>query len=578
MVSIGGDRATNEDYRRANREAVLRSQRRPKSEPKRQRSEPKTPKVLGRPQRQLTNRPLYRTENQQQARPSTSPNQPKYKKPFELGLQGYHWTPPSGATQPFGFSKDNQEPRDINKPGAGIYTPGPDKDKPAKQANVRTKLGQEGATSDLSGATRQGLLAHQDTLNAAKAQGVDPATLFAEATGGPARQPGFAPGVPSPIEASLPLPELSDGVRELLNSQNWKTPKKGKAVRLPKSSYEKGSLTQLEEHDYTLTDEQWNLIKKTYSSDQARALGYQPPATASKAKPLMHTQDDESMALNWEDYEKMSTEQKAAVDYNTVLLDRTQEDLEERVKLKGAKLQKYTSRVDKLFGKGGGSDVVALNTVDLLEELDMDLVGQDIDEYLSGERAIDDEEIMDFKFSSADAETLNTLANATEPVTGEAAYERVRSQPNMEAVDTSTIQKTQQMIKTALKDGGVTYDFATMMAGDELKGQPPMGFGDETTKWSTKNDKFLNDWFQESMFVLSSPDPRAAGLSLGYPADQDPMSFQLEELDLMTQGDKKVKQQFLDYIANTNSLVGQYGGEEGAAAAKRTNTAAGMKG
>jgi hypothetical protein len=282
--------------------------------------------------------------------------------------------------------------------------------------------------------------------------------------------------------------------------------------------------------------------------------------------------------LNWEDYEKLSTEQKAAVDYNTVLLDRTQEDLEERVKLKGAKLQKYTSRVDKLFGKGGGSDVIALNTVDLLEELDMDLVGQDIDEYLSGERAIDDEEIMDFKFSSADAETLNTLANATEPVTGEVAYERVRSQPNMEAVDTSTIQKTQQMIKTALKEGGVTYDFATMMAGDELKGQPPMGFGDESTKWSTKNDKFLNDWFQESMFVLSSPDPRAAGLSLGYPADQDPMSFQLEELDLMTQGDKKVKQQFLDYIANTNSLVGQYGGEEGAAAAKRTNATAGMKG
>lgn len=404
-----------------------------------------------------------------------------------------------------------------------------------------------------------------------------------------ASKPAAAPAKPKAVPTGTKPPPVSDGVRELLNDMNWKLPGAGKQTEMDKSSFEKGGESDLIEHDYRISDEEWDRILATYNTPEARAAGYIPPANVpqdvTKNMPLMHMQEEESAALTWDAYEKLSTDQKAAIDFNTLLTDARQKDLKKKITLSGADLTDYTKKVTELFGEGRGSDVIAPNTVGLLDQLDMQVVGQDLDEYLSLERAIDTKEIGDFSFSKDDVKTLETMATGGAPQAAPgspsaplATYEQVRTPENLAAIDTAGIQKAQQLIKTALQNPeAMTYDFDTLVYGpsQEMKGQPPMGFGDATTKWDEPWQADLNEWFQKGIQTLYTEDPVAAGL---VPAGQDPMSFLLGDLDAGTGGDAKTRQEFIDYVANTANLLGQYGTKEQATVAAMVNKRAGLGG
>src|SRR4051812_43113161 len=267
--------------------------------------------------------------------------------------------------------------------------------------------------------------------------------------------PAPEPAKTTPQDYGAPPPP-SDGVRELLNKQNWKQPKKAKPVDMPDSAFEKGSIHELKQHDYTVSAEEWDRLKATYGSEGAAAQGYSPPPEASvdKNMPLMHLGKEESAALTWDAYEKLSSDQRAAVDFNTLLVDAREKDLKKPISLMGDKRATYNTEVDQLFGAGRGSDTVAPATVDLLSKLDMKLVGQDLDEYLSLERGIDTTELGKFKFSKGDVKTIDTLVNGAAPT-----YADVRSPGNLANLDTTVIQNTQQLIKSTLANpASLPYD------------------------------------------------------------------------------------------------------------------------
>lgn len=396
-------------------------------------------------------------------------------------------------------------------------------------------------------------------------------------------QPG---GLLGPEEQPAPLtdaqkaapPDLSVGMQNLLNSQNWQLPTSAtqKGGGMPDTSFEKGSLTDLHEHDYTISSDEWDRIQNTYSTPGAGAAGYSKPADANlnQNMPLMQLGEQESAALTWEAYDALSSDQKAAVDFNTLLIPAREEDLGKSQFLNEADRATYDAKVTELFGEGGGSDVLAPATVDLLSQLDMNFVGQDLDEYLSLDRGISSTELMDFKFSDKDAKTLGELADGAAGPT----YEEVRAPENIAAIDTAAIQKGQQLIKTALANPeALTYDFNSLMFGPsaeiQLAGQPPIGFGTETTQWSNPDEAALNSWYQKGLSTLGAADPT----QFGVPAGADPMSYLLADME-QNGGGPEDQQKFLDYIANQVSLIGQYGTPEDATMAAMITKRAGLGG
>jgi len=298
-----------------------------------------------------------------------------------------------------------------------------------------------------------------------------------------------------------------------------------------------------------------------------------------KNTPMMHMQDDDSAALTWDAYEKLSGDQKAAIDFNTLLVEAREDDLDKKIKLSAPDRTKYDQTVAKLFGEGRGSTVTAVNTVDLLSQLDMKVVGQDLDEYLSLERAIDTKELGDFEFSKSDVETLQALANGNDQTPEAAqAYSAARTPENLAKVDTAGVQQAQQLIKTKLAgatSAAETYDFDTLMYGaGKDQQQPPLGFGDATTKWSSKKDQQLDEWFQSAITILGADDPT----QYGFPGGGDTMGALLGNLDGLTLGNAKAKQQFLDYVQNRVDMAGQYGTPDNVALAAKLAERAGLGG
>lgn len=382
--------------------------------------------------------------------------------------------------------------------------------------------------------------------------------------------------VQAPSTSAAKPPTPGEGVRELLNATNWKLPEATKRASMPDTSFEKGGVTKLREHDYVISGEEWERIKNTYATPGAAAAGYQMPSTnvssVDKNMPVMQLGEQESAALTWDAYDKLSTDQKAAVDFNTLLIEARQQDLSKPTWVPEAEREAYDKKVTKLFGAGRGSAQMAPATVDLLSKLDMSLVGQDLDEYLSLEKAIDINELPDFKFSEKDAKTLEAMATGSSPT-----YEQVRAPENMAAIDTATIQKAQQVIKTALQNPeALTYDFSTLMfsgyPGKEMQGQPPMGFGTETTQWTNPADAEMNGWFQTALKVLSSDDPS----QFGVPAGADVMGYLLEDMPNLAKYDKNTKQNFLNYLQTRVDMFGQYGTEEDATLAAMVSKRAGL--
>jgi len=534
MVSIGGDRATNADYKRANKEAVARSRKiQPRADKSGVREKVNSTKLW----RQAPARQQQRAVPREQQAAAAKPRQVQ-----GLWFDQFYKNGQAPGTNPSG----PQKPKSFDDFVMGGHSEG-------VTAPLRTPLGQK---------TPQ---------------------QVAEETNS---QPGVAPanptgGAPVGDNAAGP-PAMSDSVRAVLNSQNWKLPKEKKRVEMSKKSFEKGGLTDLKDHDYTLNSQEWTRIQDTYGSPAAEAAGYKAPKEATadldKSMPLVKLEDQESAALTWEAYEKLSGNQKAAIDFNTLLVDAREADLQKPQALDATKRTEYDQKVEKMFGKGFGSDTVAINTVDLLSQLDMKVVGQDLDEYLSLERSIDTKELADFKFSKGDVRTLQGLASGGAATPDQAdQYAALRTPENLAKVDTAGVLGAQNLIKQKMADPGtLDYSFDALMSGKTINqgGPPPVGYGDQATQWSNDSDKQLDKWLQDSLMTLGAEDPT----QFGVPAGTDPMAHLLGQLDYATQGDKKIEQQFLDYVGNKTMMTQQYGTKEDATVAALIAKRAGLGG
>jgi hypothetical protein len=360
----------------------------------------------------------------------------------------------------------------------------------------------------------------------------------------------------------VPTERPPDSVLQGLNEIGFTVNAPEKSAGMPNSSF--SSTKELEDHVYRVSNIEDEYLRSAFNQP-AVIVGQQagmitPPSTpVDTAMPVMHMEPHESAALTWEAYDSLNDQQKAAVDWNTLLINAREKDFSDKYVSTPTDEERaaYDAEVTRLFGAQGGSNRYAPNTIDLLSQLDVVQLGQDLDEYLSLERAIDDTQLADFKFSERDLAVLDKLSS------GE-SYAAARSGDNIATLNTANVQAASNLIKTQLANPeAITADFDTLMYGGTDGGVAPLGFGDSV------NDQM----FQEALAVLGAEDVTMYGV----PAGADPMSFVVENLALMG-ADEEMQSQFLQYVGQQAQMFSQYGSEEQKTMAALVNKRAGLGG
>ena len=250
--------------------------------------------------------------------------------------------------------------------------------------------------------------------------------------------------------------------QRLLNDTNWSAPAPDRPTKIETPEdlkYRKKR--DLAEYEYELSALQLRGMDDTLSNQ----TGYRSPAQSSDDKPDIEKEKTKAEAqkgvLTWKQYDKLDDDQKAAVDFNTRLVQARQKDLKagtrtETPAYSEAQLNQYNADVEEIFGKEGGSDTIAINTVELLKSINFKAVGQDLDEYLSLERAIDADELKNFTLT--DTPVTQGIQLSTTP---EQSYygniDQLRTPENLAAVDSSAVRLNVEAIEAAMTDAERTF-------------------------------------------------------------------------------------------------------------------------
>lgn len=100
--------------------------------------------------------------------------------------------------------------------------------------------------------------------------------------------------------------------------------------------------------------------------------------------------------MTWEDYQKLTDQQRAAVDFNTMLAGAVRRDLKNQQEYasvgQGAR-DIYDQQVAAIFGADGGSKIYAPNTVALLKQVNFHDDTGDLDRFLKMRSAITDADL-----------------------------------------------------------------------------------------------------------------------------------------------------------------------------------------
>lgn len=105
-----------------------------------------------------------------------------------------------------------------------------------------------------------------------------------------------------------------------------------------------------------------------------------------------------SYSMTWEEYRKLDDEQRAAVDFNTMLVEAREKDLNTEYAPSPSEKELYDRQVKEMFGEDGGSETYAPEVVSVLKQLDYDPqsgaeIGNDLDDFLGLKVLIRDKDI-----------------------------------------------------------------------------------------------------------------------------------------------------------------------------------------
>lgn len=279
-------------------------------------------------------------------------------------------------------------------------------------------------------------------------------------------------------------------------------------VKTPWELLKRKQAEKLTDHSYQVSEAEWDLIRQTYESAPGyRALNTIVGDTLLGADPVQPTptvkSKNRSAPMTLKAYNALSPAQRAAVDFNTLLVGAREKDLNTSYAPTQGETKKYDRTVEKMFGEEGGSETYAPETVGLLKSIDFKGVGQDLDEYLSLERAVSAKELGDFKFTQ---DTPVRLPAAAAPTPQQ--YTEARRPENLATLDSTIIEAAADQIAEAMTSADtVMRDFTDAMlvqrytdvqalggAGGGLA-EPEWGYG-QPGAFTSENDALGDEFFK----------------------------------------------------------------------------------
>jgi hypothetical protein len=285
-------------------------------------------------------------------------------------------------------------------------------------------------------------------------------------------------------------------------------PETAKIVATPEKEKQKkrkpeGKGRDLENYSYNLS-----------MPELARVRQENPSASKTVAR-----DDDRAVPLSWEEYNDLSKQQRAAVDFNTLLVQAREVDLKTDPKFfSPAEKAQYDKDVKAMFGELGGSETIGYHTVELLKKIDFTAVGQDLDEFLSLERAISTDELKNFKFSKDEVQQMGSFSIGAlmDPAKAVADYTAARTPANIAAINTDAIKKTLSAYKGVLTKGGANAWNIESALGISMPMpmMAPAGYGrDPVKRKGETTSKFQVDAAIEELYGTLSAYPTEQGLA-----------------------------------------------------------------
>jgi hypothetical protein len=357
-----------------------------------------------------------------------------------------------------------------------------------------------------------------------------------------------------------------ESVWNMVTSVNEETAKPKDKVRTPKELLDTKEQRDLSGYMYDLNPKEWQRIQDNFNTGTEQniegTLTAVPPLLArpglEPSVPKVKADEYSSAPLTWDAYQAMSGDQKAAVDFNTLLVEAREKDLAKDWTLSPEEMAEYDKRVTKVFGQGGKSTQLAPNTVKLLHSLDFEAVGQDLDQYLSLERGFSMEDLDKFTLDKdkvqqlieSDVGTQETQAQGSKTM---ADYAAVRTPENVAAIDADLVARSAKMIAEKMQQANyalANFDSAVinpLFDPTAAPGVAPLGYGDPSTRTSTY-DQQMEDWMQRAYAELQSPTGKVDQVF----GEMDEFQFTPED-----------RQQFLDYVNQRSLTENQYGLPEG---------------
>jgi hypothetical protein len=394
-------------------------------------------------------------------------------------------------------------------------------------------------------------------------------------------------------------PYMPTGLHAALRDQGWTTPKVPQAKGLPDSMFS-GESNRLAEHNYTLNPDEMDFLKKFVSSPEGAVAGYKSPVDyiaaegepywpgkASDRVPLVKS-SPETRELTWEAYNNLDKDQKLAVDFNTLLVEAREKDLAHPWQPADRDDEiEYENKVRKIFGPARGSAIRARNVIEFLDSVGFVAQGQDLDEYLSLDRAVTSSELKDFKLDKQAAtqiekmldepvtdfeinlqklERRNTtpiggaqrVQNAIEDLADLAPFREARSNENMLRVDTAAIAAAGDFLREQLKKGAIpNWNFEAAMEGVLNPGglasfgseQVPLGFGTPEIRGGVDTyESAFDTWMQGMYNKASSPE-----------VDSETFQRELEADMTLKQFTPAERQAWYDYAEQRSIMERDYG-------------------
>ena len=215
--------------------------------------------------------------------------------------------------------------------------------------------------------------------------------------------------------------------------------------------------------------------------------------------------------MTWDEYNALTDRQRAAIDYNSTLVQAVRKDL--KMNRTGGyddvdpeQRDTYDRAVKKTFGRERGSDTYAPETMALLDDLKLEDKSADLDDFLGLKAAITEADLSQLKLAPAQGPVAPGIEGRSKELDA-VQEERLELTQNL-------TQQTMKLQQVMAKSNQVLRDFRTsaafgrnqaveMFGGIANKVEPGLGFGTGQFDEMSGKPLDINAYFQHEYNLLA---------------------------------------------------------------------------